>query len=278
MRPYLDLLRDVRENGVRRPTRAVLESTGQNIDALSVFGRQVRYDLSEGFPLVTTKKVNFDAIVHELIWFLRGETNVKYLNDNGVHIWDAWKNSRGNIDWAYGQLWRRWPGEAIFTKDQISRLFNDINGVISDPSHPAARRLLVTAWNPSILDEASLPACHALFQFDVDGDRLSCQLYQRSADLFLGVPYNIASYALLIHLLAGLTGLKPGEFIHSIGNAHVYVNHLDQVDEQLSRNPLTLPKLRLDLEDAIRPWNLTRDRVFLDNYNHHPALRGEVAV
>lgn len=276
MRQYLDLLRDVRDNGVRKPTRAKLKSTGENIDALSVFGRQVRYDLADGFPLVTTKRVNFDAIVHELLWFLSGDTNIWYLEEHGVRIWSAWADENGDLGPIYGQQFREWRGEDDIV-DQIADLIYGIKKVIADPTASVGRRLIVSAWNVADLPKMALPPCHTLFQFDVTDGRLSCQLYQRSADLFLGVPYNIASYALLTHLIAHVTGLEPGEFIHSIGDAHIYVNHLEQVDEQLKRPPYTLPSLWINpsLDDIDK---VTFDDIDLFGYIPHPALRGEVAV
>ena len=277
MKQYLDLLRDVRDNGVRKPTRAKLKSTGEHIDALSVFGRQVRYDLSEGFPLVTTKRVNFGHIVHELLWFLSGDTNIKYLNDNGVHIWDEWADENGDLGPVYGFMWREWPPYGFYAVDQIARVIYDIKSVRKDPLRSAARRLIVSAWNPALVEKMALPPCHTLFQFDVTEGRLSCQLYQRSADLFLGVPYNIASYALLTHLIAHVTGLEPGEFIHSIGDAHIYVNHLEQVGEQLQRDPLPLPVL--EINPALEGIDLLDfGHISLIGYTPHPALRGEVAV
>jgi len=277
MRPYLDLLRDVRENGVRKPTRAVLQSTGEKVHALSLFGRQVRYDLSEGFPLVTTKRTAFNLIAHELVWFLRGWTNVRYLQDNGVHIWDQWADEKGDLGPVYGAMWRSWPDQGGGTVDQVADVVAGIRAVAADPTASVGRRLIVTAWNPAEVPKMALPPCHALFQFMVTEGRLSCQLYQRSADLFLGVPFNIASYALLTSLIAHVTGLEPGEFVHTFGDAHIYENHLDQVDEQLSREPLPLP--RLEISPEVRDVTLVeRDQLTLRDYRCHPALRGEVAV
>lgn len=277
MRQYLDLLRDVRDHGVRKPTRAVLRSTGRKIDALSVFGRQVRFDLGEGFPLVTTKKVAFGAVVHELIWFLRGSTNIAYLKEHGVTIWDEWADEDGELGPVYGKQWRSWQGPDGRVIDQISDLVEGVKAVKSDLTASVGRRLIVSAWNPAEIAEMALPPCHTLFQFNVTEGRLSCQLYQRSADLFLGVPFNIASFALLTHLLAHVTGLAPGEFIHTFGDAHIYSNHLEQVDLQLGRAPLDLPRLQID--PAVTDLaNVQRERIKLLGYRSHPAIAGEVAV
>ncbi len=277
MRQYLELLRDVREHGVRKPTRAVLRSTGEKIDALSVFGRQIRFDLSEGFPLVTTKRTAFGAIVHELIWFLRGSTNIAYLKERGVTIWDEWADERGELGPVYGKQWRSWTAPDGRSIDQIAALIAGVRAVIADPTASVGRRLIVSAWNPAEVAEMALPPCHTLFQFSVTEGRLSCQLYQRSADLFLGVPFNIASYALLTHLVAHVTGLAPGEFIHVFGDAHIYTNHLDQVDEQLTRVPMRLPRIEIAPEVADLS-SIERDQIRLIDYQSHPALRGEVAV
>src|SRR4051794_7334569 len=260
MRQYLDLLRDVRDHGVRKPTRATLRSTGHKIDALSVFGRQVRFDLAAGFPLVTTKKVPFGAIVHELIWFLRGSTNIAYLKEHGVTIWDEWADERGELGPVYGKQWRSWEAPDGRTIDQTAAAVPGIRAVTADPTASVGRRLIVSAWNPADIAAMALPPCHTLFQFNVTDGRLSCQLYQRSADLFLGVPFNIASFALLTHLAAQVTGLLPGEFVHTFGDAHIYSNHLVQVDEQLGRDPLPLPRLELDpaITDLAR---VSRDQV-----------------
>ena len=277
MKQYLDLLRDVRRHGVRKPTRAVLLSTGEKIDALSVFGRQIRFDLAEGFPLVTTKKVAFGAIVHELIWFLRGSTNIAYLKEHGVTIWDEWADEEGNLGPVYGKQWRSWQTRDGRTIDQIASLVDGIRAVVADPTASVGRRLIVSAWNPAEIADMALPPCHTLFQFNVTEGRLSCQLYQRSADLFLGVPFNIASYALLTHLLARATGLTPSEFIHTFGDAHIYSNHLDQVDLQLSREPLPLPRLQIDA-DVTDLAKVERGQIKLIGYRSHPAIAGEVAV
>ncbi len=262
---------------MRKPTRAVLRSTGEKIDALAVFGRQIRFDLAEGFPLVTTKRVPFGAIVHELIWFLRGSTNIAYLKEHGVTIWDEWADACGELGPVYGRQWRSWQAPDGRSIDQIANLVAGIEAVVADPTASVGRRLIVTAWNPAEIAEMALPPCHTLFQFNVTGQKLSCQLYQRSADLFLGVPFNIASYALLTALVAQVTGLVPGEFIHTFGDAHIYSNHLEQVDIQLAREPLRLPQIQIDPEvsdlAAIR-----REQITLVGYQSHPALSGEVAV
>jgi thymidylate synthase len=277
MRQYLELLRDVRLHGQRKPTRALLRSTGQKIDALSVFGRQIRFDLNEGFPLVTTKRMALNAVVHELIWFLRGSTNIRYLQEHGVTIWDEWADADGELGPIYGKQWRSWAapdGKAI---DQIAYVLQGIRALREDPTAPTGRRLIVSAWNPADIPDMALPPCHTLFQFDVTGGRLSCQLYQRSADLFLGVPFNIASYALLTHLVAHVSHLPLGEFIHTFGDAHIYSNHLAQVDEQLGRAPLALPRLEINprVQDLA---SLVREDIQLIGYHSHPPLRGEVAV
>jgi thymidylate synthase len=277
MRQYLDLLRDVRVNGVKKPTRAVLRSTGEKIDAMGVFGRQIRFDLNEGFPLVTTKRVSINAIVHELIWFLRGSTNIAYLREHGVTIWDEWADEGGELGPVYGKQWRSWSAPDGRTIDQIRYVLEGIEALKRDPTASVGRRLVVSAWNPADVGQMALPPCHTLFQFDVTAGRLSCQLYQRSADLFLGVPFNIASYALLTHLVAHVTGLEVGDFVHTFGDAHIYSNHLEQVDEQLGREPFALPRLELDPElrdlDAIE-----RHQITMTGYRYHSPLRGEVAV
>ena len=277
MKTYLDLLAQVRRLGARVPTRARLRSSGDHINALSIFGAQVRFDLRVGFPAVTTKRLAFDAVAHELIWFLKGSTNIAYLNDNHVRIWDEWADERGELGPVYGRQWRSWAAPDGRMIDQIAGVVAGIRAVKADPTASVGRRLIVSAWNPADVPAMALPPCHLLFQFRVLGDRLSCQLYQRSADLFLGVPFNIASYALLTHLVAQVTGLEVGDFVHTFGDAHIYTNHLDQVDEQLGREPLALPSLWIDptltsLDD------LRRDQIKLIGYRHHPAIRGEVAV
>ena len=277
MRQYLDLLRHVRTTGLRKPTRAVLRSTGEKVDALSLFGYQMRFDLSEGFPAVTTKRLAINPLIHELIWFLRGETNIAYLRENKVTIWDEWADEAGELGPVYGKQWRSWEAPNGETIDQIACLVEGIEAVKRDPTASVGRRLIVSAWNPVDLPKMALPPCHLLFQFSVTQDRLSCQLYQRSADLLLGVPFNIASYALLTHLVAHVTGLGVGDFIHTFGDVHIYTNHLDQVDEQLTREPYPLPQLRIspDLTDL---RNVERAQIELLNYRCHPTIRGEVAV
>jgi thymidylate synthase len=277
MKPYLELLRDVRDHGARKPTRAVLRSTGQKVEALSVFGRQIRFDLAAGFPAVTTKKLAFGHVVHELLWFLRGSTNVRELQRHNVRIWDEWADEDGELGHVYGKQWRSWPAADGQTVDQIGQVLRGIEEVKADPTAAVARRLIVSAWNPADLAQMALPPCHTLFQFSVTDGKLSLQLYQRSADLFLGVPFNIASYALLLHLVAQVTGLGVGEFVHTFGDAHIYVNHLEQVDEQLRREPYPLPRLQLD-PGITSLFDVKHEQVRLLDYRHHLALRGEVAV
>ena len=232
MKQYLDLMAHVRQHGHRKDDRT---GTG----TLSVFGHQMRFDLAAGFPLLTTKKLHLRSIIYELLWFIRGETNVKYLHDNKVRIWDEWADPQGDLGPVYGAQWRSWPARDGSTIDQLAEVIARIK------KSPDSRRLIVTAWNPADVDLQALPPCHCLFQFYVADGKLSCQLYQRSADIFLGVPFNIASYALLTHMVAHVTGLKPGEFIHTLGDAHLYLNHLDQADAQLQRAPLSLPRLAI---------------------------------
>jgi thymidylate synthase len=277
MKQYLDLLRHVRDHGVRKPTRAVLRSTGEKIDALSVFGYQMRFDLNEGFPAVTTKKLAFNAVVHELLWFLRGSTNIAYLRENNVTIWDEWADESGEVGPIYGKQWRSWEAPNGQTVDQIAYLLAGIESVQHDPTASVGRRLLISAWNPADLPRMSVPACHTLAQFALTEGRLSCQLYQRSADSFLGVPFNIASYALLTHLLAQVRSVGVGEFIHTFGDVHIYTNHLEQVEEQLRRQPYPLPRLWMD-PSITSLDNLERRQVALLDYRHHPGLPGEVAV
>ena len=277
MKAYLDLLNHVRENGTQKQTRAYLKSTGEKIDALSIFGAQMRFDLRQGFPTVTTKKLAFNSLVHELIWFLRGETTLEYLKENNVRIWDDWADNCDNLGPVYGKQWRSWSAPDGRTIDQIQNLLDGIDEVKADPTASVGRRLIVSAWNPADIAEMALPPCHTMFQFSITENRLSCQLYQRSADLFLGVPFNIASYALLTHLIAHVKGLEVGEFIHTFGDAHIYVNHLEQVDEQLRRMPLPLPTIEIATEvDDL--FSLRREQIQLKNYQSHPTLRGEVAV
>ncbi len=264
MNQYLDLLRLVRETGVQKADRT---GTGTR----SVFGHQMRFDLAQGFPLVTTKRIHLRSVIFELLWFLRGDTNVSFLRENRVTIWDEWADERGDLGPIYGRQWRSWrdyDGGAI---DQISGVVEEIK------TNPDSRRLVVSAWNVADLERMRLPPCHILFQFYVAGGRLSCQLYQRSADLFLGVPFNIASYALLTHMIAQVTDLAPGEFIHTFGDAHIYDNHLDQVNEQLSRTPRPLPTLQLNPE-VRNIFDFTYEDVQVINYDPHPAIRAPVAI
>jgi len=264
MKQYLDLCRRILEEGTRKEDRT---GTG----TLSVFGHQMRFDLREGFPLVTTKKLHTKSIVHELLWFLSGSTNIRYLQENGVRIWNEWADENGELGPVYGKQWRLFSGPDGKTVDQIEWVVNEIK------RNPDSRRLIVSAWNPAEIDQMALPPCHLLFQFYVAEGRLSCQLYQRSADTFLGVPFNIASYALLTHMVAHVTGLEPGEFVHTIGDAHIYLNHVEQVKEQLSREPLPLPSLKLNPEVTSIFGFRYEDIEFL-NYQAHPHIKGEVAV
>lgn len=264
MQQYLELLRHVLDHGVRKEDRT---GTG----TLSVFGYQMRFDLQAGFPLVTTKKVHLKSIIHELLWFLRGDTNIAYLREHGVTIWDEWADSNGDLGPIYGHQWRSWPTADGRHIDQISEAIDQIK------NNPDSRRIVVSAWNVGELDKMRLPPCHAFFQFYVAEGRLSCQLYQRSADIFLGVPFNIASYALLTMMIAQVTGLKPGEFIHTLGDAHIYLNHLDQVRLQRSREPRTLPVMRINPE--VRDLFAFRYEDFtLEGYDPHPAIKAPVAV
>ena len=264
MESYLELLKDVRDNGVHKADRT---GTGTR----SVFGRQLRFDLADGFPLVTTKKVHLKSIIHELLWFLRGETNVGSLQEAGVSIWDEWADERGELGPVYGYQWRSWPAPDGGSIDQIAALVDQIR------TNPDSRRLIVSAWNVGDLDRMALAPCHSLFQFYVAEERLSCQLYQRSADLFLGVPFNIASYALLTLMIAQVTGLEPGEFVHTFGDAHLYLNHLEQVEEQLSRTPRARPTMRLNpAVDSI--FDFTYEDFELLDYDPHPRISAPVAV
>ena len=264
MKQYLDLMRQIRQHGARKEDRT---GTG----TLAVFGPQLRFDLSEGFPLVTTKKIHLRSVVYELLWFLRGDTNVAWLRDHGVTIWDEWANERGELGPVYGKQWRTWLAPDGRTIDQITQAVDQIK------RSPDSRRIMVSAWNVGELQDMALMPCHALFQFYVAGGRLSCQLYQRSADLFLGVPFNIASYALLTHMFAQQCDLEPGEFIWTGGDTHLYLNHLSQADEQLARTPLPLPKLVI----RRRPPTIFdydyEDFAFV-NYQHHAAIKAPVAV
>ncbi|MFA7593741.1 MAG: thymidylate synthase [Thiohalobacteraceae bacterium] len=264
MKQYLDLMRHVREQGVRKEDRT---GTG----TLSVFGHQMRFDLAQGFPVVTTKKLHLRSIIHELLWFLRGDTNIKYLHDNGVTIWDEWADGNGDLGPVYGSQWRSWPTADGRHIDQIAQVLEQLH------HNPDSRRIIVSAWNVGEIDRMALPPCHALFQFYVAAGRLSCQLYQRSADIFLGVPFNIASYALLTLMIAQVVGLEPGEFVHTLGDAHLYLNHLEQTDLQLAREPYPLPTLRINPE--VRDLFAFRFEDFeLTNYQHHPHIKAPVAV
>ncbi len=264
MRPYLDLLREVYESGVERSDRTGVGTRG-------VFGRQVRYDLEDGFPLLTTKTLHLKSIIHELLWFLKGSTNIAYLRENGVRIWDEWADEDGELGPVYGKQWRSWAAPDGRVIDQISTAVRQIRET------PHSRRIIVSAWNPADLEQMALPPCHCLFQFFVAEGRLSCQLYQRSADIFLGVPFNIASYALLTMMMAQVTGLKPGEFVHSFGDLHLYLNHLDQAREQLSRAPRALPRMELN-PDVHGLFDFVYDDFALSGYDPHPAITAKVAV
>lgn len=264
MRQYLDLMEHILHHGVEKHDRT---GTG----TLSVFGHQLRFDLDDGFPMLTTKKLHLKSIVHELLWFLAGDTNIKYLNDHGVRIWDEWADERGELGPVYGQQWRSWPLQDGGTIDQIANVIGMIK------RNPDSRRLIVTAWNPADVDKMALPPCHCLFQFYVADGKLSCQLYQRSADVFLGVPFNIASYALLTLMVAQVTGHKPGEFIHTFGDAHLYMNHLEQARLQLSRAPKALPVMRLNR--AVKDiFGFRYEDFVLEAYEPHPHIKAQVAV
>ncbi|MBN8653456.1 MAG: thymidylate synthase [Cytophagales bacterium] len=264
MRQYLDLLQDILDNGAIKTDRT---GTGTR----SVFGRQLRFNLADGFPLVTTKKLHLRSIIYELLWFLKGDTNIKYLKDNGVSIWDEWADENGNLGPVYGSQWRSWPAPDGRRIDQITQVLNQIK------QKPDSRRHIVSAWNPAEVDQMALPPCHALFQFYVAEGKLSCQLYQRSADYFLGVPFNIASYALLTHMFAHQTDLKPGEFVWTGGDVHLYSNHLEQAQLQLSRQPFALPQINIK-----RKPNSLFDYEFEDfeilNYQSHPSIKAPIAV
>jgi thymidylate synthase len=264
MRQYLDLMRHVLDDGVRKSDRT---GTG----TLSVFGHQMRFDLAAGFPLVTTKKVHLKSIVHELLWFLAGDTNVRYLQEHGVRIWDEWADEEGNLGPVYGAQWRSWPAADGGSIDQMKTVVEQIK------RNPDSRRLIVSAWNPADVDKQALPPCHALFQFYVAEGRLSCQLYQRSGDVFLGVPFNIASYALLTLMMAQVTGLKPGEFIHTFGDAHLYLNHVEQARLQLTREPRPLPTMKIN-PDVHSIFDFVYDDFVLEGYDPHPHIKAEVAV
>lgn len=264
MKQYLELLSHIRDNGIRKDDRT---GTG----TISTFGYQMRFNLEEGFPLVTTKKVHLKSIIHELLWFLKGDTNVRYLQENGVRIWNEWADPDGSLGHIYGFQWRSWPDYKGGSIDQIQRAVEDIK------HNPDSRRIIVSSWNVADLDNMNLPPCHAFFQFYVADGRLSCQLYQRSGDSFLGVPFNIASYALLTMMMAQVCGLRPGDFIHTLGDAHIYTNHLNQVDEQLSRTPRSLPRMIINPE-VKSIFDFKYDDFHLEGYDPWPAIKGEVSV
>lgn len=264
MKQYLDLLREIRDNGVTKTDR-----TG--VGTKSIFGHQMRFNLQDGFPLLTTKKVFLKGIIYELLWFLKGDTNIKFLTDHNVHIWDEWADENGDLGYVYGKQWRSWEATDGRVIDQISQVVDLIK------NHPNSRRILVTAWNPAEIDKMALPPCHCLFQFYVADGKLSCQLYQRSADTFLGVPFNIASYALLTMMLAQVCGLEPGEFIHTTGDTHIYLNHLEQVNEQLSREPRPLPKMIIN-PDVKSIFDFKYEDFKLKGYDPYPAIKAPVAV
>ena len=264
MRQYLDLMQHVLDNGVKKEDRT---GTG----TVSVFGHQMRFDLSQGFPVVTTKKLHLRSIIHELLWFLKGDTNIQYLKDNGVSIWDEWADEQGNLGPVYGSQWRSWPTPDGRHIDQIAQVIDQIK------NNPDSRRIIVSAWNVAEIENMALPPCHAFFQFYVAEGKLSCQLYQRSADIFLGVPFNIASYALLTMMMAQVCGLEAGDFVHTLGDAHLYSNHLEQTQLQLSRDPLPLPTMKLnpEIKDL---FAFTYEDFELVGYEHHPHIKAPVAV
>ena len=264
MRQYHTLLARILDEGVSKSDRT---GTG----TLSVFGHQMRFDLAQGFPLVTTKKLHLKSIIHELIWFLAGDTNIKYLTDNGVGIWNEWADANGDLGPVYGKQWRSWAKPDGNSVDQIAWLVNELQ------RNPDSRRLIVSAWNPAELDQMALAPCHCLFQFYVADGKLSCQLYQRSADVFLGVPFNIASYALLTHMLAQACGLKVGDFVHTLGDAHLYANHLDQARLQLTRDPRALPRLKL-APHVTSLFNFRFEDISIENYDPHPHIKAAVAI
>jgi thymidylate synthase len=264
MKQYLDLLAHVLDQGTRKEDRT---GTG----TLSTFGYQMRFDLADGFPLMTTKKLHLKSIIHELLWFLKGDTNTRYLNENGVRIWNEWADENGDLGHIYGYQWRSWPTPDGNHIDQVSQVFDSIQ------QSPDSRRHVVSAWNVGELDRMALPPCHILFQFYVADGKLSCQLYQRSADIFLGVPFNIASYSFLLMMMAQTTGLQPGEFIHTLGDAHIYLNHLEQVKLQLSRTPRALPTVRLN--PAVKSvFDFTFEDFTIENYDPHPHIKGAISV
>jgi len=264
MKQYLDLLDHVIKNGAEKKDRT---GTG----TVSVFGYQMRFNLEEGFPLLTTKKLHLSSIIHELLWFISGETNIKYLTDNGVKIWNEWADKDGNLGPVYGYQWRSWPTADGRKIDQLSEVISNIK------KSPYSRRLIVNAWNVGDIEKMALPPCHIMFQFYIARGRLSCQLYQRSCDIFIGVPFNIASYALLTLMIAQVTGLKPGDFVHTLGDAHIYLNHIEQVKLQLTRKPLPLPQMEInpDVNDILK---FKFEDFTLNNYEAHPHIKGEISV
>lgn len=264
MKQYLDLLQYILDNGIEKNDR-----TG--VGTRSVFGYQMRFDLQKGFPLVTTKKLHLRSIIYELIWFIHGDTNIKFLHDNNVSIWDEWADENGDLGPIYGKQWRRWEGKDGKVIDQLSWVINEII------KNPNSRRLIVSAWNVAEISEMKLPPCHVLFQFYVANNKLSCQLYQRSADIFLGVPFNIASYSLLTHMIAQVTGLQVGEFIHTFGDAHLYLNHIEQAKLQLSREPFPLPQLKLN-PNIKNIDDFKFEDIEIINYQAHPSIKADVAV
>lgn len=264
MKQYLDLMRHVRDNGTLKSDRTGTGTT-------SVFGYQMRFDLSKGFPMVTTKKLHLRSILHELLWFLKGDTNIQYLQENGVSIWNEWADENGELGPVYGSQWRSWPTADGKHIDQISQVVDQLK------NNPDSRRIIVSAWNVAEVENMALPPCHAFFQFYVADGKLSCQLYQRSADIFLGVPFNIASYALLVHMMAQVCDLEVGDFVHTLGDAHLYSNHMEQVDLQLSRDPLPLPSLKLN-PDVKSIFDFTFDDFEVQGYESHPHIKAPVAV
>jgi len=264
MKQYLELLRHIRENGVMKSDRT---GTGTQ----SVFGYQMRFDLNEGFPLLTTKRVHLKSIIHELLWFIAGDTNIKYLNDNGATIWDEWADENGDLGPVYGHQWRSWPTPDGGTIDQLSNVIETIR------NNPDSRRMIVSAWNVAEVEKMALPPCHSLFQFYVADGKLSCQLYQRSADVFLGVPFNIASYALLTMMIAQVCGLQPGEFVHTTGDTHLYINHFEQVECQLAREPRPLPKMKINT-DVKSIFDFRYEDFELVDYDPYPKIPAPVAV
>ncbi|BBN98800.1 thymidylate synthase [Sporolactobacillus terrae] len=264
MKQYLDLCRKVLSEGHQKGDRT---GTG----TISTFGYQMRFNLQDGFPLMTTKKLHYKSIIYELLWFLKGDTNIKYLQEHGVRIWNEWADEQGDLGPVYGHQWRSWPGKNGGTIDQIANVVDEIK------KNPNSRRLIVTAWNPMDIPNMALPPCHCLFQFYVNDGKLSCQLYQRSADIFLGVPFNIASYALLTHMIAHVTGLEVGDFVHTLGDAHIYLNHLEQVKTQLDRTPRPLPELEIR-RSVSSIFDFDYDDFVFQGYNPYPTIKGEVSV